>query len=680
MSETKKVGTKLKWSEPKRVTTRNGDRILRTAKPDENFWTVWKERKPELQMKGIACMKDDAGNWLVCWWKPISAEEEKQSMEESRASESDIIIPVPDGLEYLPFQKAGIDFASKRNNVLIGDEMGLGKTIQAIGVINIDDTVSKVLIVCPASLKLNWKRECKKWLVRDNGVAIIPNGAEWFMPQLVEVSIVIINYELVKKHERRIRAVEWDMIVADEAHYLKNPKAQRTKALLGGGQGRGKPKIEPIQSRRFLALTGTPIPNRPIEIFPVVNRISPETFPSYWAFGKKFCGGKTGFGGSLDMSGASNLEELQRLLRGSGGMVRRLKKNVLSELPDKVRQIIELPPTAELKRKLDEQTRIWTLHDDTIAQLKAKKMMAEVNEDLEEFRDIARDLKAGISVCFSDMSRIRAQIALLKAPYVIQHLKDTLNDTHKLVVMCYHRALLAEMMKSLAKGGFPAVTLHGGITDKEARQKAVDQFQEDQNIRVFVGTIKAAGVGITLHASSTVTFAEQDWTPGVMEQAEDRLHRIGQENSVLVQHLVMEDSLDSTMIKRHISKSVDIEAALDTQCAIPMVDGSDEAPPDYIEAEVKQKNRSKHREVGETMSADQIDAAMGALRYVAAMDTDRASVANSMGFSKVDSFIGNDLAARTEVSVGQAGLARHLAHKYRRQIPEKYLRVLNIDK
>ena len=111
MNEAKKVGTKLRWSEPKRVKTRNGDRILRTAKPDENFWTVWKEKKPELQMKGITCQKDDAGNWLVCWWKPISAEEEKQSMEASRAQESDIIIPVPDGLEYLPFQKAGIEFA-----------------------------------------------------------------------------------------------------------------------------------------------------------------------------------------------------------------------------------------------------------------------------------------------------------------------------------------------------------------------------------------------------------------------------------------------------------------------------------------------------------------------------------------------------------------------------------------
>lgn len=679
MNEKKKVGSKLKWSEPKRVPTRNGDRILRTAKPDENFWTVWRERKHELQMKGFTCMRDDSNNWIVCWWKPISAEEEKQAMIDSRAEDSDIIIPVPDGLEYLPFQRAGIEFMFKRNNSLLADEMGLGKSVQALGLVNLDTSIKTVLIVCPASLKLNWKREAKRWLVRDNGVAIIPNGTEWFMPRLVEVSIVIMNYELLKKHEVRIRNIAWDLIVVDESHYIKNSKAMRTKALLGGGQGRGKPRIPPVESRRFIALTGTPIPNRPIEIFPVINRISPETFPSYWAFGKKFCGGKAGFGGSIDMTGSSNPEELQRLLRGDG-MVRRLKKNVLTELPDKVRQVIELPPTAELKRKLDEQTRIWTLHDDTIAQLKAKKVMAEINEDVEEFRDVARDLKDGITVCFSEMSRIRAQIAILKAPYVIQHIKDALYDIDKVIVMCYHRALLDEILKQLIDSGFPAVTIHGGISNKERRQLAVDQFQDDPKIRAFVGSIKAAGVGLTLTASSTVIFAEQDWTPGVMDQAEDRAHRIGQENSVLVQHLVMEDSLDSTMIKRHISKAVNIEAALDTECAVPMVDGSNEAPPDYIEAEVKQKNRSKYREVGEAMSADQIDAAMGALRYVAALDSDRASTINGVGFSKIDSFIGNDLAARKTIGVGQAGLARSLANKYRRQIPEKYLRILNIDK
>ena len=675
MSETKTTKSELKWSDPKRVATRNGDRILRTAKPDENFWVVWKEKKDELRLKGVTVTKDDKNQWLVCWWKPISAEAEKASMEASRAEDSDIFIPAPDGLEYMPFQRAGIDFGSKRNNVLIADEMGLGKTIQALGIINIDESIKNVIIVCPASLKLNWKRECKKWLVRDNGVSIIPNGDEWLMPQFVDTKIVIINYELLKKHEARIRRIKWDLIVVDEAHYLKNPKAQRTKAILGSGK-----KIPCIDSRRFIALTGTPIPNRPIEIFPILNRISPETFPSYWAFGKKYCGGKTGFAGKMDFTGSSNLEDLQRLLRGSGSMVRRRKMDVLTELPDKVRQVIEIPPMADMRRMLNEQTRIWTLHEDTIGQLKARKLMAEVNEDVEEFRDVARELRDGITVGFAEMSKIRAQIALLKAPYVNQHVADVLNETNKVIIMCHHRKLLDAMMAALIKSGVECVTVHGGIVNKDKRQEAVDRFQNDPNVRVFIGTIKAAGVGLTLTASSTVIFAEQDWTPGYMDQAEDRAHRIGQKDSVLVQHLVMEDSLDSTMLKRVVSKASDIESALDINCAIPMVEGHDELPPDVIEAEVKLKDRSKYRTIGEGMTADQVDTVLNALKYVSAMDTDRASAVNGVGFSKIDTFIGNDLAQRTSLSPAQAGLAFTLTNKYRRQIPEKYLRVLKIDK
>lgn len=678
MSETKK--SKLKWSAPKRVATRNGDRILRTAKPDKDFWDVWKERKDELNLKGVTLTKDDKNQWLVCWWKPISAEKEKASMEASRAQDSEIAIPAPEGLSYMPFQKAGIEFAFERPNIMIADEMGLGKTIQALGIINMDDSITDVLIVCPASLKLNWKRECEKWLVRDHAVAVIPNGDEWYLPTMTDTRIVVINYELLKKHEPRIRDVKWGVIIVDEAHYLKNPGAQRTKALLGGGQGKGKAKAPPIGSRRFIALTGTPIPNKPIEIFPLLNRISPEDFPSYWSFGKRYGGGKMGFGGRMDFSGASHLEDLQRILRGRGIMVRRLKRDVLADLPPKVRQIIEIPPMADMKRKLNEQTRIWSLHEDTINKLKARKIMAEANEDIEEFRGIARDLRDGIKVGFAEMSKIRAEIALLKAPYVNQHIADALHDTNKVIIMCHHRALLAEILAYLAKNKITAVTVHGGIINKAKRQEAVDQFQNDPSVRAFVGTIKAAGVGLTLTAASVVIFAEQDWTPGNIDQAEDRAHRIGQKNSVLIQHLVMEDSLDSTMIKRTISKAKDIEAALDTECAIPMTDGSNEMPPEEIEAVVKKKDGSKYRAIGEGMSSDQRDAALGAIRHIAALDTDKATAINGIGFSKIDSHIGGDLSQKDTLTVAQAGLARHLANKYRRQLPDKYLRALGIDR
>ena len=150
------------------------------------------------------------------------------SIEASRATRADVAIPAPEGLDYLPYQKAGIAYAMEREGTLIGDDMGLGKTMQAIGAINADPEARRVLIICPASLKLNWAKELRKWLVRPLTIGVA-DGKFW-----PNTDIVIINYDVVAKHRARIDAVEWDNLTVDECHYLKNPKAQRTKAVLGG--------------------------------------------------------------------------------------------------------------------------------------------------------------------------------------------------------------------------------------------------------------------------------------------------------------------------------------------------------------------------------------------------------------------------------------------------------------
>ena len=217
------IELKMDWSTPKPVSTKKGERLLSTAPMTEEFWVAWKADKDALKRMGISCQKSDrTGKWKACWWQPISEKEEKESIEASRATTSTIMIPAPEGLEYRDFQKAGIEFAFNKKDAMIGDEMGLGKTIQALGVINMDDSIEEVLIICPASLKINWLRECKKWLVRENTVQIIDSSMAPAHGVLGgRLRVCIMNYEILCKHAKFIHDIKWDLIVADEAQYLK---------------------------------------------------------------------------------------------------------------------------------------------------------------------------------------------------------------------------------------------------------------------------------------------------------------------------------------------------------------------------------------------------------------------------------------------------------------------------
>ncbi|MDZ4224925.1 MAG: DEAD/DEAH box helicase, partial [bacterium] len=353
--------------------------------------------------------------------------------------------------------------------VLIGDEPGLGKTIQAIGVINADPTIKNVLIVCPASLQLNWKREIERWCVRE---------LEYLQ---------ITSWDMVKKQRAMIDSMPFDLVVVDEAHYGKNPESQRSKAVYGApAKGKGekrKPEDLGIQGRRKLALTGTPIPNRPKEIHPCLRWLHPGEFGNFWPFGIRYCAGHQGDWG-WDFDGASNLDELQNRLRGTV-MVRRLKEDVLTELPAKRRQIILLDASA-------------VAHE-----------IAEENKAYEEQVD---DLDGEIEVSFAGMSQFRHQTAVAKIPQVVEHVKDVLDGgTGKLVVFCHHHDVVYGLQGALAEYGTATLT---GETSLKDRQEAVDRFQKDPSCRVFIGSITAAGVGISLTAASHVVFGELDFVPG----------------------------------------------------------------------------------------------------------------------------------------------------------------------
>jgi len=578
--------------------------------------------------------------------------EHKQAIEASKATAADIDIPSPEGLEYMPFQKAGIAFAAGREHVLIGDEMGLGKTIQAIGLINLDPTIQRVLVVCPASLRLNWQRELRKWLVNYMTVGIADTKSGW----PTGADIVVINYDILEKYHERLRQQEWDMLIVDEAHYLKNPKTVRTTQVLGKWHRDPAKVIEPIPARRKVFLTGTPIVNRPIELWPILR--SAEVFKNWKFYVERYCAGmQTRYG--WDVKGASNLSELQEKLR-STFMVRRLKKDVLVDLPSKRRQVIELPANG-CSGVIAEEKATWERQREIVEELQYAVELAKASDDPQDYENAVKALRVGITTAFNDMAKASYNVAMAKLPYVIEHLKEAIDSSNKVVVFTQHHDVTDALMKEF---GAQAVRLDG--RDKmEDRQASVDRFQNDPDCHLFVGSIGAAGVGITLTASSHVVFAELDWVPGNLSQAEDRCHRIGQAESVLVQHIVLEESLDATIAQRVVEKQEVIDKALDKDIEI---NRTPIAPTVTTKTATSDASRERIAKEAEELTAEEIPEIHAKLRYLATLDYDYAREINDIGFNKYDVMIGHELASRDQLTPKQAALGKRIVKKYHRQL------------
>tara|TARA_R110000823_G_scaffold85238_1_gene191468 strand:+ start:52 stop:2112 length:2061 start_codon:yes stop_codon:yes gene_type:complete len=500
----------LKWA----TSSIRGSELL-TAEPTGAFWDLWRAHKETVKNEGFRVAK--IGDSFVVIDDRDDPEATAATLETSRASKAPegYEIPAPDGLQYLPYQSAGVKALQERQSALLADPMGLGKTIQICSLLNkIPGELRTVLIVVPASLKLNWARELSKWLVIPRRIDVV-NGGKEQIP--ANPDIVIINYDVLAKHSEKLTSIEWSCVVFDESHYLKNPKATRTKQAFK------------IRARRRYALTGTPIPNRPIEIQPILGYLDPDNFggKSGWIrFASRYCAGHKGRWG-YDASGSSNLDELRHRLRTSI-MIRREKSEVLTDLPAKRRQVIVLPADK---------------YKDT---LQAERSADRVDEALTEALTM---IESGGSVEFSEMSQVRHQTALDKVPAVLEHLEGI---TEPVVVFAHHHDVMEKLAEGLEAQGRTVVMLHGKHSSEE-RDQAVRDFQESR-ADVFIGGMKAAGVGITLTRASICLFAEIDWTPATLDQAEDRLHRIGQHSPVLCQHLVINESIDHRVIELIVSK------------------------------------------------------------------------------------------------------------------------------
>jgi len=623
--------------------------------PKAKKW--WTDRE-ETAAKLIDYATDDVKSMLQA-----AADAREAALAGSRATDYDGELPCPEGEAYLPYQRAGIAYALSHNDVLIGDEMGLGKTIQALGVLNTDESIKTCLIICPASLRLNWAREAEKWLVRPRKIAVISSGKDKW-PSAADV--VIINYDILKKYREWLHGIDWDCLIVDEAHYLKNPKAQRTQEVYGAWNKDPKKVIKPISARRRVLLTGTPLPNRPIELWPMLKATG--LFKSWQYYVKRHCNGhRTRYG--WDVTGASNLEDLQEYMREKL-MVRRLKKDVLTELPPKRRQVIELPANGALGAVQAEQA-YMAERDEILNDLRVAVELAKTSEDPQVYEDAVKALQEGEQAAFTEMSRLRRQTAVAKVPYVVEHLQNAIESSGKVVVMAHHKKVVRAIA---ADFGDACVTLTGD-TKMDDRQAAVDRFQEDPTCTLFIGNIQAAGVGITLTAASHVVFAELDWVPGNLSQAEDRCHRIGQNDSVLVQHLVLEGSLDAVMARKIVSKQDVIDRAMDRE-----VDRN--ALNEQIVIKTKAASAKRDRDdigkLAATITLEQSTAILEALQLLSSM-CDGAMSEDGSGFNKIDTRIGKSLALNAELSPRQAALGKIIVKKYHGQIGPELMTAIYPD-
>lgn len=404
-----------------------------------------------------------------------------------------------------PFQAEDVKTLKAMPYALIGHQQGLGKTIITSQIIRVGTT-----IVCPSSVMLNWEKELRVWRP-DLKTQVIRSSKEDLLP---DTEVIIVSYGLLVRMADKLPACF--TLVGDESHNLKNRQAKRSQVFAQFAK----------HADNVYLLSGTPMPNRTKELWTQL-RILRATDMSFSAFTKRYSGAHQGHFGWFD-DGATNLEELRDEIM-SKVMVRRLKADVLKELPPVTHQIIEVEhPLTKKERDLAEAIR-------------------EHGPD------------AILSIPFEEMSTYRRLTGERKMGDVIEHVRGLLESGEKVVLMAHHRDIIDNYCESLAEFNPVKIT---GDTSPDARQAAVDTFQEDDQCRLFVGNIIAAGVGITLTASSQVVLGEIDWVPGNLDQAIDRVHRIGQTEAVVAQYIVTRDGLDHRMLESLLEKADNINTVV----------------------------------------------------------------------------------------------------------------------
>lgn len=499
---------------------------------------------------------EDSGQALLNW-----ASNFKASVTQSPAAVHigeieplpELQVPIPDwfynrekkakGLpcEVMAYQKNGVAYTLEHERTIIGDQPGLGKTAQAILAAILSGSRC-ILVISPATLKDNWRREWKSWA--DRNALIMSDRIKTSWPQYYQVgmcSVFICNYESLKKYfvdkidkhydkngkEKPLRLNHihfkdtidlFDTVIVDEVHRCKDGKTQTAKFVMGITKGK----------KHVYALTGTPVVNKPIDLIPQLYIIGQlDHFGGYKGFVDRYCQGTRQ---------ASNLKELNYLLH-KHCFYRREKSEVLKDLPAKMRNIIrvDIPNRDEYNK----------------AETRLKDYLREnLNKSQGE---ITRALRGETMVLIGILKKISAKG---KIEHVIEHIREVVEAGEKIVVFAWHKDMVHEMKQAV-----PGAVTIVGDDSLEERQRAVDAFQNDPQTQVIICNIKSGGVGITLTASSRVIFLELPWHPADCEQCEDRCHRIGQVDSVECGYFLGHDTIDEYIYdiidkKRSIVKDV----------------------------------------------------------------------------------------------------------------------------
>ncbi|KFW07403.1 DNA annealing helicase and endonuclease ZRANB3, partial [Eurypyga helias] len=451
--------------------------------------------------------------------------QETPTLEDSYSENVDVKLSfLPERLrkKLLPFQEKGIIFALQRNGrCMIADEMGLGKTIQAIAVSYYYKNEWPLLIVVPSSLRYPWVDEMEKWIpeLSPDDISIIQNKTD--TGRISTSKVTILGYGLLTSDAQTLIDTlyrqNFKVVVIDESHYMKSRNATRSKILL--------PVVQ--KARRAILLTGTPALGRPEELFMQIEALFPRRFGTWSEYAKKYCNARVRFFGKRtqwDCRGASNLEELHQLL--SEIMIRRLKNDVLTQLPPKVRQRIPFDLPEAAAKTLNTTFAEW------------EKLMRNLNSDANENH---------FSQVMNLITRMYKETAIAKAGAVKDYIKMMLaNDKLKFLVFAHHLSMLQACTEAVIETKVRYIRIDGSVPSAE-RIHLVNQFQKDPDTRVAILSIQAAGQGLTFTAATHVVFAELYWDPGHIKQAEDRAHRIGQCSSVNIHFLIAKGTMDTLM-------------------------------------------------------------------------------------------------------------------------------------
>ena len=438
-------------------------------------------------------------------------------------------------LELRPYQEQGVSWILKNNiHFLLGDEMGLGKTIQIASYLFFKQEFP-ALIICPASLKLNWEREINIWTKKK---CLVLDGLSPYQVEglLVEFPIVIINYDILGRKDKLeveyenkrikdakknglpyrkkiihptgwvdiLKRIQFRDIICDECQFIGEMETARTQCVID--------ICKEVKSARRIFLSGTPYTAATRQFYPTLHLIDSSIFNNKWRFQMTYCDPiKTRFGWIF--KGLSNGEQLHELV--SRLMLRRLKKDVLKELPDKIKSVIPMKLSKKAyKNYIDVEYRLLNTE--------------VINNEKQTYQELKREAY------------------YVKVDSCIQWVKEYLDINNKLVVFVYHRESFQKLMSEFDN---ICVGINGEIPANK-RQGIVDQFQNNKKIKLFIGQIRAAGVGITLTAASAVAFIEFGNTAAEHEQAEDRIHRIGQEaDKVIAYYLIANGTLDEDIIE-----------------------------------------------------------------------------------------------------------------------------------